>query len=242
MKNKIIAVIPARGGSKGIPHKNIIPVSGKPLICYTIDSALKSTLVNRVIVSTDDEEIAKIAKDSGAELPFLRPAELAKDDTSSLHVVQHAVKFIEDTEGCVIDLAVLLQPTSPMRSEKYIDACIEKALTTNADSVITVCKVKHHPYWSYVSKNDRLYPLINTDSRPVRRQDFPTTYTPNGAVYVVRRDVLFNQNSIFGTDLRGIVMPTEESVDVDDYFDWFIAEMTLKYWRRWFDEKSKDWK
>jgi CMP-N,N'-diacetyllegionaminic acid synthase len=239
-KQNIIAVIPARGGSKSLPRKNILPLMGKPLIRYTIDAAKKSKYIKRIIVSTDDEKIAAVAKENGAEVPFLRPADLAKDETPSLPVMQHAVKYIEGEDGSIIDLVVLLQPTSPLRNEKYIDEAIEKILNTGGDSAITVCKVKHHPYWNFIFDHDRLNPFLNNDLKSTRRQELPLTYAPNGAVYVVRRDVLLNQNSILGKDIRAVVMPVEESIDIDGYFDWFIAEMVLKHWREWLEEKSKD--
>jgi CMP-N,N'-diacetyllegionaminic acid synthase len=239
-KPRIIGIIPARGGSKGIPEKNIISLAGKPLICYTIDAAKNSKFLNRIVVSTDDEKIATIAKRNGADVPFMRPGSLAKDDTPSVPVVQHAINFMEEQEGCFFDVIVLLQPTSPFRNEKYIDEAIKKELETGADSVITVCKVKHHPYWNFICKEDRLYPLITNSNTPTRRQDLPQTYAPNGAVYVVKRDILFNQNTMFGKDLRGVIMPPEESIDIDDYYDWFLAEMTSKYWKEWLNEKRKD--
>jgi CMP-N,N'-diacetyllegionaminic acid synthase len=241
-KLAIVAIIPARGGSKGISNKNIQKLAGRPLISYTIEAALKSKILSKVIVSTDDARVAEISRSFGAEVPFLRPADLAKDETPSLPVVQHAVKYIEDAEGCIIDVVVLLQPTSPLRNEKYIDTAVEKILGTGADSVITVCRVKHHPYWNFIAKGDSLCPFIRNDVNPTRRQDLPEMYAPNGAVYVVRRDVLFNQDSILGKDIRAVVMPIEESIDIDGYFDLFIAEMTLKYWKEWLHEKSKDWK
>lgn len=241
-KMRTVGIIPARGGSKGIPYKNIQKLCGRPLISYTIEAALKSKSLKRVIVSTEDTRIAEISRSFGAEVPFLRPAELAKDDTPSLKVIQHAVKYIEDIEHCVLDVIVILQPTSPLRNEKCIDAVVEKIMRTGADSVVTVCSVKQHPYWNFTIKRDRIFPLISNDIKPSRRQDLPEMFAPNGAVYVVRRDVLFNQNSILGKDTRALVMPVEESVDIDDYFDWFIAEMTLKYWVEWSHEKGKDWK
>jgi N-acylneuraminate cytidylyltransferase/CMP-N,N'-diacetyllegionaminic acid synthase len=241
-KPKVVAVIPARGGSKGIPLKNIQELAGKPLISYTIEAALRSKTLNKVIVSTDNVRIAEVSRSFGAEVPFLRPADFAKDETPSLPVVQHAVKYIEDAEGCIVDVIVLLQPTSPLRNEKYIDDSVEKILRTGADSVITVCKVKHHPYWNFIAKGDSLSPLLRNGVNPMRRQDLPETYAPNGAVYVVRRDVLFDQNSILGEDIRALVMPVEESIDIDGYFDWFTAEMTLMHWKEWLHAKSADWK
>jgi len=238
--SNILAIIPARGGSKGIPGKNIIPFVGKPLICYTIDAALKSKYLKRVIVSTDDTEIAKIAKDCGAEVPFFRPANLSQDDTSSVSVVKHAVNIVEESQGCLFDFVVLLQPTSPLRDEKYIDLAVEKMLETGADSVISVCKVKHHPFWNFVTDDDRLHSLLPNIDKSSTRQELTQTYAPNGAVYVVKREVLFNDNTMFGKDLRGVIMPSEESIDIDDYYDWFLAEMTSKHWKEWLNEKRKD--
>ena len=237
---RILGVIPARGGSKGITRKNIVPFADKPLICYTVEAALKSKYLKRVIVSTDDNEIAKIAKDCGAEVPFLRPPNLSQDETSSVSVVKHAVNIIEESEGCLCDFIVLLQPTSPLRNEKAIDMAVEKMLSTGADSVISVCKVKHHPFWNFVVHQDRLQSLLPKIDKSSRRQELPQTYAPNGAVYVVKRDVLFNENTMFGKDLRGVIMPSEESIDIDDYYDWFLAEMTSKYWKEWLNEKRKD--
>lgn len=230
---RTVVVIPARGGSKGIPHKNIVDLAGKPLIAYTIQAALKSKNSQRVIVSTDDVKIAEVAKSYGAEVPFLRPAELAKDDTPSLLVIQHAVKYVEENEGHKVDVIVILQPTSPLRSEKYIDEAIEILLRTGADSVVTVCEVKHHPFWSFTAKGDRLYPFSKKGITISKRQDLPEIYAVNGAVYAVRRNVLFEQNSLRGKDSRKVVMSYEESLDIDNYFDLFIAEMMLKHWKRW---------
>jgi N-acylneuraminate cytidylyltransferase/CMP-N,N'-diacetyllegionaminic acid synthase len=233
---RTVVVIPARGGSKGVPHKNIVDLAGKPLIAYTIQAALKSKNSQRVIVSTDDVKIAEVAKSYGAEVPFLRPAELAKDDTPSLLVIQHAVKYLEENEGHKVDVVVVLQPTSPLRSEKYIDEAIEKLLRTGADSVVTVCEVKHHPFWSFIAKGDRLYPFSKKGITTSRRQDLPEIYAVNGAVYVVRRNVIFEQNALYGKDTRAVVMSYEESLDIDGYFDLFIAEMMLKHWKRWLHE------
>ena len=239
-KSRIVGVIPARGGSKGIPYKNIQKLGGRPLISYTIEAALKSKSLSKVIVSTDDARIAEISRSFGAEVPFLRPADLAKDDTPSLSVIQHAVKYIEDTERCVLDVIVILQPTSPLRNEKYIDDAVEKLLKTGVDSVVTVCKVKHHPFWSFIAKGDSLYPFSMKGIAVNKRQDLPEIYGLNGAVYAVRRNVLFEQNSVFGRETKAVVMSEEESVDIDDYFNLFIAEMVLKHWKRWFNEKSKN--
>lgn len=238
--SKIVAIIPARGGSTGIPYKNIKEIAKKPLIAYTIEAAKKAKYIDRIIVSTDDEKTAKIAQFYSAEVPFLRPTELAKDDTPGLLVIRHAVSYLEDVEGYEVKIVVILQPTSPLRGVKYIDEAVEKLLKTGADSVVTVCKVKHHPFWTFIAKGDRLYPFSEKGITISRRQDLPEIYAVNGAVYAVKRDVLFKQNSVFGKDTRAVVMPYEESVDIDDYFDLFIAEMVLKYWKGWLHEKGKD--
>jgi N-acylneuraminate cytidylyltransferase/CMP-N,N'-diacetyllegionaminic acid synthase len=237
-----VGVIPARGGSKGIRHKNTRYLAGKPLIAYTIEAALRSKTLRRVIVSTDDTEIAEVAKSYGAEVPFLRPAELAKDDTPSLLVVQHAVKYIEKDERRKLDVVVLLQPTSPLRNHEYIDDAVKKLLETGADSVITVCKVRHHPFSCFTFEGDRLFPFSRKGISVSRRQDLPEVYAENGAVYAVRRNVLLEQNSVYGKDTRAVVMPYEQSIDIDDYFDFFVAEMMLRHWKGWINEKSKDWK
>ena len=143
---KIVGVIPARSGSKGIPNKNIKPLAGRPLIYYTIQAGLESRLLNRLLVSTDSPEIEDIAKGYGAEVPFLRPAELAQDDTPRLPVVQHAARYLEKTEGYKPDIMVTLQPTSPLRRAEHIDAAIDMLISTKADRVLSVCEAEHSPY------------------------------------------------------------------------------------------------
>lgn len=238
--SKSIGVIPARGGSKGILHKNIRDLAGKPLIAYTIEAALRSKTLGRVIVSTDDVRITEIAKSYGAEVPFLRPTELARDDTPGLLVVQHAMKYIEEDEGANLDVAVLLQPTSPLRSYRHIDEAVKKLFETEADSVISVCKVQHHPFSCFTLRGDRLRPYSKKGINVSRRQDLPEVYAENGAVYAIRRNVLLEQNSVYGKDTRAIVMSHEESIDIDDYFDFFVAEMMLKHWKGWIHEKHRN--
>jgi len=237
----VVAVIPARGESKGIPRKNIRDLTGEPLIAYTIEAAKKSRYIDRIIVSTDNKEIASVSKYYGAEVPFLRPAELATDEAPTLPVIQHAVKLLEG-EGKKVDIVIILQPTSPLRGEARIEEAVEKLVRTGADSVITVCRVKYHPFWSFTIKGDQLVPFLGEGINVTRHQDLPEVYALNGAVYAVRRDILFDQNSLFGKDTRAVVMPYEASVDINDYFDLFVTEMVLKYWKEWLHEKDKDWK
>ena len=226
-RNNIVAIIPARGGSKGIPRKNIRELAVKPLIAYTIEAAKKSKYIAKIICSTDDEEIALVAKTFGAEVPFLRPKELAKDDTPMLPVIQHAVRFLEE-KGLNIDLVILLQPTSPLRSEKEIDAAIEKLIETNADSVVTVHKVDSHSR-RFRLERDRLLPLQEKYFQS--HQEAPDLYALNGAIYIFRRDTLMKDNTFYGEDIRAIVMKEEKSIDIDTPFDFFIAEMIFLHWK-----------
>lgn len=237
--NGVVAIIPTRGGSKGIPQKNIQKLDGKPLMAYSIEAALESNKISRVIVSTDDPKIAKIAKKFGAEVPFLRPKELAQDDSPTYLALQSVVKYLENVECYSVTMIVLIQPTSPLRKTDRIDETIEKLLKTGADSAATVCCVKDHPCWSFTIDGDRLRPFSNEGTKIYRRQDLPKAYALNGAVYAVRRSVLFEQNTVLGKDSRAVIMPEEESIDIDSYFDFFLAEMVLKNWEGWFSERNK---
>ena len=234
----IVAVVPARGGSKRIPQKNITELVGKPLIAYSIEAAKKSKYINRVLVSTDDPEIARTAKTFGADVPFLRPKELSQDDTPSLPVIQHAIRYLENAENLRVDIVVLLQPTSPIRSETSIDETIKKLIETKADSVVTVYQNKHHPFWSFTANGDKLSPY-SKEGMNLRYQDLPVLYSLNGSIYALRRDVLLEKNSIFGSDTRSVVMPQQESIDIDDYYDLFVAEMQIKYWKNWIQQREK---
>lgn len=225
----IIAIIPARGESKSIPRKNIKLLAGKPLIVYTIETALKCKLLDRVIVSTDDEEIAAISKKHGAEVPFIRPRELALDATPMLHVLQHAVSYIERNGKSHIDIVVLLQPTAPFREVSDIENCVKKLKNKKADSVVTVCEVEHNPYFVMMKfQNDNLMPLLKTEKPITRRQDAPKVYRLNGAVYAIRRDVLMNENKIFTDNTKAVIMPQERSIDLDRKLDFEFAEFLLK--------------
>ncbi len=241
VEKHIVAIIPARAGSKGIPKKNVRCLAGKPLIAYTIEAALNSEVIDRVIVSTDSNEIADIAKSYGADVPFLRPPELSTDDASSFSVFRHAIEYLEKNESYPVDIGVLLQPTSPLRGAKRIDEVIEKILTSDCNSVITVCKTKHHhPYWSFKMQDDELIPLMENVIPINRRQLLPDVYAVNGAVYAIKRNVIFEQASFFGKNVRAIIMSEEESLDIDNYLDFFIAEMVLTCWKRWIDDKNEN--
>ena len=225
----IIAIIPARGGSKSIPRKNIKLLAGKPLIAHTIETALKCKLLDRVIVSTDDKEIAAISKKHGAEVPFMRPRELALDSTPMLPVLQHAVSFIEQNEKSHVDIVVLLQPTSPFREVSDIENCVKKLKNEKADSVVTVCEAEHNPYFVMMKfQNDNLVPFLTTEKPIIRRQDAPKVYRLNGAVYAVRRNVLMNENKLFTDNTKAVIMPQERSIDFNRQLDFEFAEFLIK--------------
>jgi CMP-N,N'-diacetyllegionaminic acid synthase len=227
MNGNNLGVIPARGGSKSIPRKNAKVIAGKPLLAWTVESALRSKTLNQVIVSTDDEEIAGIGRKWGARVPFIRPFELAQDDTPTLPVIQHAVSWLESTEGYIPEIVLLLQPTSPLRRTEHIDQAVELLLQTGADSVVSVCLSEQSPYWMKRLEGDRVFPFLNKASEYTRRQELPRVYRLNGALYATRYDVLMRQRRILGKDTRAIVMDAESSIDIDSQLDFKIAEMLL---------------
>jgi len=217
------AVVPARGGSKGIPRKNLKLLAGRPLIAYAIETGLKARLVDRVIVSTDDAEIAAVAREWGAAAPFLRPASLAQDDTPTAPMLQHAVRWMEE-QGERIDLVVLLQPTSPFRRPEHVDQAIQLLRESGASSAVSVCEVEHSPHWMYRLADQRLEPLMPGALNRTRRQELPLLYRLNGAVYVTTRDLLLNDGRILDDRPAAVVMSREESVDIDDELDFEWAE------------------
>lgn len=226
---KILAVITARGGSKGIPQKNIKMLFGKPLIAYSIQAALQSRTLNKIIVSTNDETIANVSKQYGAEVPFLRPKHLATDTATSLSVLQHAARYLAEKENYLADIIVCLQPTSPLRSAEDIDQAVTLCLSTGADSVVSLCQVECHPYWMKKVVAGRVYPLMEVaDEEYPRRQDLPVVYQPNGAIYVTRRKVLLEEGRILGEHTLAYIMPQERSIDIDTPIDLKLAELILK--------------
>jgi CMP-N-acetylneuraminic acid synthetase len=239
MNSDIIAIIPARGGSKSVPRKNIRLLCGKPLIVYTIEAALSSKYIKRVIVSTEDEEIAEIAKECGAAVT-VRPSELAQDDTPSLPVFKHVIKHLEEVDGFSPELIVVLQPTSPLRTVEDIDGAIQKFLETDCDSVVSVCEVDHPPHWMYTLEGNRLKPLIEDGEKITRRQDAPKVYRINGAIYVTYRDVIMKQNRVLGHDTRPYVMPPVKSVDIDTALDFKFAELLMRETGNKLNENYKD--
>ncbi len=221
-----IAVIPARGGSKGVPRKNIKKLLGKPLIAYTIEAAKKAKLLDGVYVSTEDREIAKVSKKYGAEI-IERPAELAADDTPTYKVLQHAVNYLENS-GKKLKTVLTLQATSLIRDAKDIDNAIKMLEENDCDSVVSACEIEYHPYWSKKIENGFLVPFVEAGKEYYRRQDMPKAYRLNGSVYATKRDVVMNQNSVFGEKVIPLLMDDFHSIDIDAELDFLTAEAVLK--------------
>jgi CMP-N,N'-diacetyllegionaminic acid synthase len=233
MSNKrpaVLGIIPARSGSKSIPRKNIVMVAGKPLIAYTIQAALDAKLIDRVVVSTDSQEIAEVARSFGAEVPFLRPPELAQDDTPDLPVFQHALSWLARQEGYGPDIVVWLRPTAPLRSGQDVDAAIELLIETGADCVRSVCLAEHHPYWMKRLNGNRLEPFVEgvDHSKYYRRQLLPPVYRLNGAVDVTWCRTVIEGSQLYDGDIRGYVMPSERSIDVDTELDLALTTLLLE--------------
>jgi len=222
-----LLLIPARGGSKGIPRKNLSLLGGLPLIAWTIKEALASK-TGRVIVSTDCEEIADAARQAGAEVPFLRPAELAADDTPSFDVAAHAVNWWRENNGAWPETLVLLQPTSPFRSAEDISAGAKLLESSSAPAVVAVCEARSHPYLSRkIGPDGVLEYFLEGSEKASRRQDFPAAYQVNGALYVIRTQVLLAEKSFQPRGTRAYVMPPERSLDIDSAADLRQAEWQL---------------
>jgi len=222
---RVLGIVPARGGSKGIPGKNVRPLGGKPLLVHTAEAALAARRLTRVVLTTDDEGIAEIGRGCGLEVPFLRPAELAMDDTPTLPVLQHVVTALEKT-GDRFDAVCLLQPTSPFRRAGDIDGCIELLETADLDAVVSVLPVppEHNPHWVYFRDGDGLLRLATGEDQPIpRRQELPPAFHRDGSVYVTRRNVLMEGNSLYGKRLGGFLADSR-SVNLDTPADWERAE------------------
>jgi CMP-N,N'-diacetyllegionaminic acid synthase len=223
---KILGLIPARGGSKGVPRKNIRLLNGKPLLAYTAESALQSKTLSRVILTTEDAEIATVGRNCGLDVPFMRPANLAQDSTPSLAVVQHALLTLKEN-GEDFDAVCLLQPTNPLRRAEDIDACVELFIRSNADCVISVLPVPHeyNPKWVFWKNGDGKMSLSTGDTEIIpRRQDLPPAFHRDGSVYVTRSDIIINRGSLYGDNVQGYEMSPEFSANIDTEDDWQAIE------------------
>ncbi len=227
---KIIGVIPARGGSKSILRKNIKILQGKPLVAYTIEEAKRSKYLTHLVVSTEDEEIKNISLKYGAEVPFLRPEELATDDTLAIPTVQHAVITLEKIKNIKYDYIIMLQPTAPLRKTEDIDKALAMLIEAGADGVISVVDVDNwHPM--KMKKFDENSYLIDYETPPVEnppRQILPRVYMVNGAIYATKRDIFMEKNTFKGEKCLGYIMPPDRSVNIDTEIDFLIAEYYLR--------------
>lgn len=223
-----LAIIPARAGSKSIKNKNLANLAGKPLIAYSIKTALNCRKIDKVIVSTDSEKVAALAKKYGAEIPFIRPKSLAEDKTPMICVLVHALKSIEKLKNLKITNMILLDPTSPFRNNEDIVNCFKTLERPDTDSVVTVCEAEHNPYFVMRKiKNDYLTPIIKIKKTIMRRQDAPKAYRINAGVYIIKRNIIL-KNKIFTSKTRPVIMPPERSVHIDEPMDLEIAEFLLK--------------
>lgn len=231
---KVLGVITARGGSKGIPGKNLKVLAGKPLLAYTVDTARRSGALDRVILSTEDEAIAAAGRDLGCDVPFIRPLDLAHDDTPHLPVIQHATRWMQERINYRPDAVMILQPTSPLRTGDDITAAVELLERSGADSVLSVNEVPVHAHPMRTLRLDAAgNAVLFVSGEPVRkrinrRQDLPQAWVMNGAIYACRTRVLFAaEPSLYGNRVVAYRMPAERSISIDDLEDWAAAERAL---------------
>lgn len=227
-RGEVLGVIPARGGSKGVPGKNLKPLAGKPLLAYTVEVALACSLITEVVVSTDDQEIRRVAMELGAQAPFVRPSELATDAALAVPTIQHAVREMEGRRHRPYDYVAMLQPTTPLRTVADLTEALERLLSSGADAIISVVHVGNwHPM-----KMKRFIDgyLVDYETPPVEnppRQVLPPVYMVNGALYATRRDVLMERGTFRGERCLGYLMPPERSVNIDSRVDFVAAAYLL---------------
>ena len=219
---KVLALIPARGGSKGIPRKNIRNLNGKPLIGWTIETAKRCKYIDRIVVSTDDEEIADVSASLGAEVPFIRPNHLARDETPGIDPVIHALNFFPE-----VDDLLLLQPTSPLRTVIDINNIFEIRSKYDAQSAVSVVKSRPLEWMYRLSDDKQLIPLIVDQSKGHNRQSLPSSYILNGALYLATREFILNNKTLTNTETVAYEMPVNRSIDIDTLLDWDFAEYLI---------------
>lgn len=227
---KVLGLIPARGGSKGVPNKNIKLLNGKPLIQYTSDIALQSNLLAKVIVSTDDKKIKNIAEKLDLKVPFVRPEYLSNSNSPTLPVVKHALEFYK-AMNINFDAVCLLQVTSPLRSLDFLNSCLNKFINNDCDSLISVKKVPDHfnPHWCFEPDIEGYLKIATGDNTIIsRRQDLPNSYYRDGSIYITRSDVIINKNSLFGDKVLYEINPETRDLNIDTLEDWEKAEVMFK--------------
>lgn len=227
---KILGIIPARGGSKGVPGKNIKPLGGKPLIVYTIEAAKQVKILTDCVVSTDSEDIAAVARSFGADVPFIRPVELATDSARSIDVVLHALHEMQK-QNRHYDALILLQPTNPFRSVRFIEEAIQKFISGNYDSLISVLPVPHeyNPHWVFEPDENGTLKLATGEQEIIsRRQELPPAYFRDGSIYITSTELLHTKNSFYGNRLGYIEADADRHVNIDTPEDWERAEELIK--------------
>lgn len=225
-----LAIIPARGGSKRLPRKNVLELGGKPLIAWTIEAALGCSFIDEVMVTTDDAEIAAVAKEYGANVPFLRPAELASDTATSFDAIRHTINYYRTEMGKEFDFVVLLQPTSPLRGSHDIGRAIELRAQNKADAIISVCEVEHSPLWMNTLPEDHsMVGFLRSELKNIRSQDLAAFYRLNGAIYICEVRRLLEQKTFLIEDsIFAYPMSAESSIDIDNKIDFTIASCILQ--------------
>ena len=231
-KNKtFLAIIPARGGSKGLVGKNIKELCAKPLIAWSIESGLKSKYIDEVVVSTDYEEIANIAKEHGANVPFLRPTYLANDTSTSFDAIKHTIEFYKDELNQEFDYIVLLEPTSPLREFEDIDSAIEKLLLSSAEAIVGICKTEDQnpAFLVHKDNNDFIAGYVDKDMKVKRRQDIEDVYFFEGTIYISKTDMLLKKQTFYHEKTIGYEVPKYKSLEIDDIYDFIMVEAIMKY-------------
>jgi CMP-N-acetylneuraminic acid synthetase len=226
-----VAFIFARGGSKGLPGKNILPLDGKPLIAWSIEHALTVERIDRVIVSTDSDEIATISKQYGAEVPFIRPANLAMDESPEWLAWRHALEYLKNDDGCMPEIMVSLPATAPLRLAIDIENCLDEYEKGSTDVVITVTDAHRNPYFNMVKENpDGTFGIVNAPALAIeRRQDAPMVYDMATVCYVVNSDFIMSHDSMFEGRVKAVHVPIERAIDIDTLLDFQIAEVLLSH-------------
>lgn len=224
----MLAIIPARGGSKGLPGKNTKELCGKPLIAYTIEEALKSDKIDRVIVSTDSGDIANIAIQYGADVPFLRPDELSGDHAKAIDNYLYTIERISAEENRAINEFIVLQPTSPLRKVEHIDAAIKCFYQNNANSVVSVKKAEHPPAWYKIIDQNGILDDYIYEKNDLNRQEYPQTYLPNGAIFIFKYDVLKQKKTYYTDKSYPYLMDEKSSIDIDTIYDFLLAKTIIE--------------
>jgi N-acylneuraminate cytidylyltransferase/CMP-N,N'-diacetyllegionaminic acid synthase len=227
-KKKILCLMLARGGSKSLPNKNLMPLNGRPLIYYTIKAVQESGCFDRFVLTTDSGEIARVAKDLGVEVPFMRPRELARDDSLGVDVIVHALKWIEANDG-KYDYVQYIFPTAPLRTADDIRKGVEILLEKDADMVISVCEADHPRQWyNALPEDNSLRGFIKPEYFGKNRQDFPKAYRVNGSIYIGRWEIFYHRKNWFEQNTYAYIMPRERSIDIDSAIDLKLAELLMR--------------